>query len=79
MARIGAVVATIDAVLRPTSFRIGHGLLATGVRSQTDLISHQWHEGASRGGVMHLVIAVGLGVFVDDEVRQSAPPEIDSS
>lgn len=79
MARVGAVIAPVDAVLRPTGFRVRHGLLATDVRSQTDLISCQWHEGASRGGVMHLVIAVGLGVLVDDEVRQSASPEIDSS
>jgi len=79
MARIGAVVAAVDAVLRPTGFRVGDGLLATGVISQTDLISHQRHVGASRGGVMDLVIAVRLGVSVNDEVRQSASPEIDSS
>lgn len=79
MARVGAVVAPVDAVLRPTGFRVGHGLLASQVGAQTDLISRQRHEGASRGGVMHLVIAVGLGVLVDDEVRQSASPEIDSS
>jgi hypothetical protein len=28
---------------------------------------------------MHLMVAVGLGVLVDDEVRQSASPETDSS
>lgn len=79
MARVGAVIAPVDAILRPTGFRVGHSLPASQMRAQTDLISCQWHEGASRGGVMHLVIAVGLGVLVDDEVRQSASPEIDSS
>lgn len=79
MARIGAVVAAVDAALRPIGFRSGHGLPASQMRSQTDLVSRQRHVGASRSGVMHLMVAVGLGVLVDDEVRQSASPEIDSS
>ena len=79
MARIGAVVAPVDAVLRPTGFGISNSLSTCGMRAQADLVSRQRHVQASRGGVMHLVITVGLGVSVDDEVRQSASPEIDSS
>jgi hypothetical protein len=76
MAGIGAVVAPVDAVLWPTGFGISNSLSTCGMRAQADLVSRQRYVQASRGGVMHLVITVGLGVFVDDEVRKSAPPEI---
>jgi hypothetical protein len=74
MTRICAVVATIDAILRPTGLCINHSLVTAGVRPKTDLISQLRHKGAPNCGVMHLVIAVGLRVFVDDEVWQSVSP-----
>jgi hypothetical protein len=74
MTRICAVVATIDAILRPTGLCISHSLVTAGVRPKTDLISQLRHKGAPSCGVMHLVIAIGLGIFIDDEVRQSASP-----
>ncbi len=74
MTRICAVVATVDPILRPASLCVCYSLLASSVRTKTDLVDRLRHVGAPGRGVVHLMIAIGLGIFIDDEVRQSASP-----
>lgn len=67
MAGVAAVVATVDLLVGPSRSSSGDSSNAIEVTAEGYLILKQGHEPTASRSVMHLVVAVGLHVFVYDK------------
>ena len=67
MAGVAAIVATVDLLVGPSPSSGGDSTNAIEVIAEWYLILKQRHEATASRSVMHLVVAVGLHVFVYDK------------
>lgn len=65
MTWIGAVVATVNPVIRPFLFGGGYRSMTRRIGAYFDLVLQVRHEPASVGRVMDFMIAISLSVLVD--------------
>jgi hypothetical protein len=63
----GTVVATVYPAIRPFSLSGSYRSMTRGKGANFDLVLQGGHEPASVGRVMDFMIAIGLGVLVDDK------------